>query len=532
MHAIYTRGLLLRALSLRVRARAITAQVAGAVAGWASSVQQHARWNEAPAARVLAALTVAIGRVTGKVPHAVRDRLRFLSVREFCELQVEAERTAALCWQRIAALAEAVPEISHATRAELVRMWRDEDRHRRIFEVLGGALQPDDRLRPAVTPAAMVAAVRTVDDFFVPREFRGGTLSEHPLGHGGDVRVVRGLEGDDKRAVLRAVLDAGGLGNDVGQRRARTPRLTVAIKPTFMLGCHKDDTSIVTDPVLVEELARYVREHGADDVVVVEGPTVYDQFFGGRGVRDVARYFGFTSAAYRVVDLGDEQVSYTYARGMAQHTIGRAWKDADFRIVFGKMRSHPVDLTHLAIGALQGLGPRLEDFLFAERQAHRDTAILAPLTDFPPDWALVDAYDSAADGLVGVIGCRHPSRPRRLYAGRDALAVDMVATRHMGVADPRQSFLLRSACHWFGDPSDRIRVHGVDEPITDWQGPYGSELSAFLSLIAYPVYQFASRRGAAFVPAIDTLAFPPLRRDPPLARGYRRLILWLLGLPA
>ena len=93
---------------------------------------------------------------------------------------------------------------------------------------------------------------------------------------------------------------------------------------------------------------------------------------------EVARYFGFTSTDYRVVDLTEEQVPYTYPRGMAQHTVGRTWKDADFRIVFAKMRSHPTDLTHLAIGALQGVGPRLEEFLFAERQAHRDTAILTP----------------------------------------------------------------------------------------------------------------------------------------------------------
>ena len=81
------------------------------------------------------------------------------------------------------------------------------------------------------------------------------------------------------------------------------------------------------------------------------------------------------------------------------------------------------------------------------------------LDAFPPDFALLDAYDSAADGLVGVMGCPRPKVPQRLYAAADALALDMVAARHMGVRDPRQSSILRAACHWFGDPAAPDRGH-------------------------------------------------------------------------
>ena len=42
------------------------------------------------------------------------------------------------------------------------------------------------------------------------------------------------------------------------------------------------------------------------------------------------------------------------------------------------------------------------------------------LDDFPPHFALLDAYDSAADGLMGVMGCPRPKVPRRLYAAADA----------------------------------------------------------------------------------------------------------------
>jgi uncharacterized protein (DUF362 family) len=535
MHAIYTRGLLLRIGGPSTRARTLMAQLAGGLGGWASSVQQHARWSQAPVARMLAAAITGAGRAAGKVPHAVRDRLRFLSFREFCELQVEAERTAALCWDRIAALSERVPAIAARTREELQRMRRDEEQHCRIFEIIASALAGDDRLQGRETASGLADKVRAVGEFFLPRSHRGAALAEHPLGRGGRVWVHRGEAGEDKIAVFRALLDEAGLPDRLAARAhvlgKTVGELRVLIKPTFMLGCDRRDTSIVTDPALVETLAAYLREQGCRDVIVAEGRTVYDRFLGRRSVREVARYFGMTSRHYRVVDLTEEQIPHRYPRGMAQETVARTWKDADVRIAFAKMRSHPVDLTHLTIGGLQGVGARLEEFLFAERQAHRDTALLTPLTDFPPHFALIDAYESAADGLVGIIGCRTPPRPNRFYAGDDALAVDMVATRHMGVVDPRRSLILRSACHWFGDPGGRIEVIGCDEPIPGWRGPYDNELWAMLSLMAYPVYQFASGRGSAFIPRFDRTAFPPLRQASILGASYRRLIRALVGLP-
>ena len=56
----------------------------------------------------------------------------------------------------------------------------------------------------------------------------------------------------------------------------------------------------------------------------------------------------------------------------------------------------------------------------------------------------------------------------------------------MGSSDPRESSILRTACHWFGDPSERIEVVGVDEPIAGWRGPYHDELSTLLSIFALP----------------------------------------------
>ena len=144
---------------------------------------------------------------------------------------------------------------------------------------------------------------------------------------------------------------------------------------------------------------------------------------------------------------------------MAQYTVGRTWKDADFRISFGKMRSHPVEMALPDASATSSGSARAATSSSSpERQAHRETAVMMLLDDFPPHFALLDAYDAAADGLVGRDGLpaaevaaaalrrrrragRRPGRRRATWASRD----------------PRQSRILRAACHWFGDPAGTHR---------------------------------------------------------------------------
>jgi hypothetical protein len=244
-------------------------------------------------------------------------------------------------------------------------------------------------------------------------------------------------------------------------------------------------------------------------------------------VADVAGYFGYASPHYRMVDASADQVPYDFERGMAMHRVSRTWRDAEFRISFAKLRSHPVELVYLTVGNIEWLGDRCDQFLFFERQAQRETAIMMLLDAFPPHFAVLEGYDAAGDGLVGVMGCPKPRATRRIYAGVDALAVDTVAARHLGMRDTRDSSVLRAAQDWFGGTAP-IEVVGVDRPVEGWRGPYHGEFSAFLSLVAYPVYVLGSGRGALFVPEMDEVAFPPLQRESTglrLARGaVRRLI--------
>src|SRR5947199_197788 len=418
MHTIYVRGALVKLGGLRVRVPSAIQQLTGWIGGWASSVQHHVRWRDAPLSRLFAALFTAMGALLGKVPRPVARALRFGSFGSFCRFNVDAERTAALCWKRLCDLA-AEHENPHTPLAELQRICGDEERHERLFALFAAALDEHDRC-------------------------------------------------------LRAA--------------------------------------------------------GCGDVAVVESPNIYDQFYRHRSVPEVARYFDIPAPEFRLVDLGDEQVPHAYGRGMAQYAVGRTWRDADFRISFAKLRSHPVEHVHLSITNTEGLGMRCDHFLFAERQAQRESAVMTLLGDFPPHFALIEGYDLAPDGILGAMGSPRPRAPRRLYAGADALAVDVVAARHLGLRDPRQSSMLRAAFHWFGDPGASIELSGPDGPVAGWRGPHHNELSSMLSFVAYPIYVFGSGRGALFVPEMDEDAFPPVTPPSLALRVGRKLLQASLGL--
>jgi uncharacterized protein (DUF362 family) len=534
MHAIYIRGALLRLGGLPLRARAFVTQAAGALGGWSTSVRQHARWGDAPLSRALATGLTWAGTLTGKVPKDVRAHLDYGPFRAFCLFNVDAEKTAWLCWSRLVELAEQVPGMPEELVPEFRRIERDESNHEHVFATLVAALDDEDRLAAGETAAGLAAKLGAVGEFFLPRALRKTTLAENPIGSGGKVFVAEAGAGEEKRALLRRLLDDAGLALSLAERAAALGKpvsaMKVAVKPTFMLGYNRKDRSPITDPALVEELALVLKELGCADVAVLEGRNIYDRFYANRAVRDVARYLGVESPHYRLVDASEEQLSHRYDRGMAQHTIARTWRDADFRISFGKVRGHPIEVALLAVGNLEWLGARCDEFLFAERQAERETAIMTLVGDFPSHFALLDAFEAVPDGLLGVMGCPRPKTPRRLYAGCDALAVDVVAGRHVGMKSPRDSPILRAACAWFGDPSSAIEVVGVDRPIEGWRGPYHDELSALLSFVAYPVYVFGSGRGVLFVPEMDEEAFPPLSPEGPLLRFSRGAIRALLGL--
>jgi uncharacterized protein (DUF362 family) len=534
MHAIYIRGAILRLGGPFLRMKAYTRQLAGGVGGWASSVLMHARWSDAPISRTLAKAVTTAGMLMGSVPAEVRSALEYGSFRRFCEFNIDAERTAWLCWNRIRTLAENDSALPRTLVGDFERIELDEQRHGALFELFAAAFDDEDRLIGGHDATTLADEIGKIGEEFLPRDRRRRTSLDNPLGSGSRVDVVRGSDPSEKHAALQRLLERSELLSAIDARAERLAKrraeMTVAIKPTFMLGYHRKDRSCITDPAVLEQLARFLVENGCGTVNALESPNIYDEFYANRGVDAVAEYFGFASPWYRLVDTSKDQTEHRFSRGMAQYTVSRTWKDADFRISLGKMRSHPVEIAYLTVGNVEWLGARCDQFLFCERQAQRETAVMMLLDACPPHFAILEAWSEVADGLVGVMGCPKPKAPLRFYAAIDGLALDIVAARHMGMRDPRESSMLRAAHHWFGAGDLSPTVAGPDEAIAEWKSPYHNEFSAFLSLVSYPVYVLGSGRGALFVPEMDEEVFPPKDSPSLPLRAARSAVRAMIGL--
>jgi uncharacterized protein (DUF362 family) len=297
-----------------------------------------------------------------------------------------------------------------------------------------------------------------------------------------------------------------------------------------MLGYHRDDRSNVGDPAVVAAIAAYARAHGATDVAVLEAPTVYGRYFGGRSVAEVAQYFGFQSPSYRIVDAALDQVTCEFERGLGRQTISATWRDAALRLVIPKLRTNPAELAHLGLSSLEGTGGNIDDTVHAERQVHYRNAVMMILDEAPPDFTVVDAWGSIADGPFGVMACARPATAYRFYTGRDALAVDAAVLADLGVDDPRRSPIVRAACEWFGvEPRPELRGEPGRFPAA-LRRPWDTRWFRIASALSYPVYIYASRHGRLFVPEFDLEAFPELVPPGRSTRAVRKVAQSLFGL--
>src|SRR5437660_6149214 len=98
MHAAYVRGLLLHHASGWMRGLTYGEQLLGAVSGWAAATDQHLHLRDRPFAVALARSLTLGGLLTGQLSSALREELEYGPFRKFCRLNVELERSAALCW--------------------------------------------------------------------------------------------------------------------------------------------------------------------------------------------------------------------------------------------------------------------------------------------------------------------------------------------------------------------------------------------------------------------------------------------------
>ncbi len=535
MHVVYARGTIVQLRQRLLSVRAAFREIQGILGGWSSSLEQHVAFREAPVARVVSKIIVLLGRLTGAVPQEVRDFLRLRPFKDYCLFNVAAERTALLVYERMTQLARDELKLSQRTVNTLNRVRDDEYRHEQIFSIMAESLTSQDTLSAEWSTERLVEAIGKIDVAFLPRRFRSDILGHrHLVGSGGKVVIRRGKSSAEKLQVLHDALEASAVKECLLQRCAAVSKqiedLQVVIKPTFMMSYSHRDPSPAVDPEVLGYVGRYFAGLGVRQIQVIESPKVYEKFYRNRDVCSIARQFGFESSDYTVVDCSKDLVEHHFPRGLGETKISRIWKEADFRINISKLRSHPIERVLLTLPNTEGLGHQWTDFLFTEREASYQTAILMIHDEFPADISILDGYQNAPDGPLGVMGSNRPRQPHRFYVARDPLALDLIAARHMGLEDPLESPLLRAAVYWFGDPREDVTLDGPDAAMEGWHGPCHNDLTAFFSLAAEVSYQRCSGRGALFVPQMDPVLFPPIDDPSTILKLARASVQRIFGL--
>jgi len=273
MHTIYIRGALLKVGNRLLRWKTFGQQLGGLVGGWAGSVRQHVLWSSAPVSCAIATGVTWLGALTGKVPDGVRQHLNYGPFRDFCLFNVDAEKTASLCYERMIVLAEKTPEVGRELAEDFVRVREDEDRHAHIFEIIAETLDEQNQQVAHENEGTLAEKITEVGEYFLPRGRRQKTVSQNKIGKGARVFVFHGEHAEEKCSVFRQLLEQSGLAERLERRTAELKKnaaeLRIIIKPSFMLGYHLKDRSIITDRELLHELGKFLREHGYGKAVLV-----------------------------------------------------------------------------------------------------------------------------------------------------------------------------------------------------------------------------------------------------------------------
>jgi uncharacterized protein (DUF362 family) len=345
--------------------------------------------------------------------------------------------------------------------------------------------------------------------------------------------VARGDRAEDKLVTFeRAVCDSGlfeVLAARADAHGTQKAGLEVVIKTDLMLAYDRRDRSSYVDPALVVRLSELLWERGYQRVVVCDAQNVYGRYYENRSIEQVARYIGLTPERFRLVDLATEQEPHAFAHAMGLSAIARTWRDAGARISFAKLKTHPTAVGHLALRNTGTVVPQDGEYFLSDRLSDFSHIAAAVLHDFPPHFGLIDGYENAADGLMGVLADPTPKHPHVILAGADVASVDCVALWMMGERDPSRAPDLRAAMDLLGDPRPHLRVVGDMSPLADWDRADAGLLSRPLSALASPVYASLSQRGAIFTAPLDQEAFPAIGETFALALA-RKAMRALLGI--
>jgi len=174
--------------------------------------------------------------------------------------------------------------------------------------------------------------------------------------------IVGAVKGHDKHESLDILLEMTEFNSTLSEayKKSKRPKqdFRVVIKPNMMVFVtHEAEQAVVTDPKLVEHLVDHIIELGFTHITLCEAQHDVGRMFKNHNVQFVSEQIGYKpDGRYWIADLTLEKETFHYryvgkngGEKTWKDTVGRTWRDADFRISFAKCKTHEHDYMTLAV---------------------------------------------------------------------------------------------------------------------------------------------------------------------------------------
>jgi uncharacterized protein (DUF362 family) len=254
----------------------------------------------------------------------------------------------------------------------------------------------------------------------------------------------------------------------------------IAIKPNMMVYTNaKDHDAIVTDKELVEYLVEHIWAMNFSDIAVCEAQNDVGTMLKNHNVKFIADKIGYKpEGRYKIVDLTLESESYKYEYidefGKIKYwkdTVGKTWREADFRITFAKCKTHEHDWMTLGIKNIYGCFPNPNKVCRYHIKYEVFDVTAYSMRNFPLHFSFVDGW-IGSDGFQGY-KIPHPQPLKMLFGGKDAVTVDMEVFKRAGLDTHKSKVLQKTVIQInTGNFPDYV-VEGDKETkfnqLTDWQ---------------------------------------------------------------
>jgi uncharacterized protein (DUF362 family) len=233
--------------------------------------------------------------------------------------------------------------------------------------------------------------------------------------------------GNEKAAVMDRIIDVSGFLVNVGAALERSGKrkeeFSIVVKAAFMAGSTREGRAeLITDPDLVERLIHLLNENGFRNITIIESKESAGNVLAGGSVKKVAAELRYSANGYRIADIADDWKSFKYTGMRREYFIGKEWRDADYRISFGKNRT---DRQCFYSGAMRNVFPCFSGSVDTDHA-------LAMLERFPVHFGFLDAWVSG-DGSAGSLFDSHANKTKTLMASANIVALDWVTGEKMDI---------------------------------------------------------------------------------------------------